>query len=148
MSLAMRNIAMLDAVRRMAERATDVESTDDATSRRQILRLGLRRLFGDLRADDNWRKNLRAVEPRVTEADLNVDFARIGIDTDERYMQNIWNPFFAYALPIMLQTPDDPRRAKMHERCQRDYGEAPSLKILHENPIDADHAKRIFAEAV
>jgi hypothetical protein len=145
LSLALRNIALLDAVRRLAERATDVETLDDASSRRQILRLGLRRLFGDLRADDKWRNNLRTVTPRVTEADFNVDFAQIGVDVEERYKQKIWDPFFVAALPMVMTLPSRDRLAKMHQWCNKEYGETPALKILRECPVDAKVSARIIA---
>jgi hypothetical protein len=145
MTLALRNLAAIDAIRRLAERPADSETTDDASTRRQVLRLGLRTMFGDLRANDGFRQAIQAVESRVSEVDLNVDFAKIGVETEQRYMEVIWKPMMMFMGIALFSCADEKQTALQYRRCEEEFGAMPALQILRDNSITGESAKRLFA---
>lgn len=133
LSLALRNLAMIDAIRRLAESATDKETIDEASTRRSVLRLGLRTLMGDLRVNDDFVRTLG-----LSEDDLSVDFAAIGVKTDRRYEEAIFNPMMASIFLMIRLLPNEEELKSRHMRYEQKLGKNPALKMLSDGAFSSE----------
>ncbi len=131
-SLAMRNIATVDAIRRLAKGgAATAPNLDDASSRRNILRYGFRTLLGDLRENDDYRRAMH-----LCESDLDSDFAAISTDIDQRYFEEFWNPIMAAIGAATLSAPSEQDLSLVHMKLEREFGPDAPRKVLKDCPIN------------
>ena len=110
------------------------------STRRAVLRIGLRHKFGDLRENDDWRNGIQLRD----ESDWKVDMIKISIETDERYQQVVWNPMCVRAFSDMLSIPNEHELASRYARCQQEFGDRPAVKILSERPINTSNVGHLF----
>jgi hypothetical protein len=141
MTLALRSLAAIDAMRRIAENTTDQETIDEASTRRCVLRIGLRTMLGDFRKDDDFGSSLH-----LTTEDFAVDFARIGVETEDRFNKVLWNPMFFYGVAAARSTPVEQELTRLYARCEEKFGANPALTILRDNPIDDSNLHQLFGK--
>jgi hypothetical protein len=131
LTLAMRNLATIDAMRRIAERDTNPQTIDDVSTRRAVLRIALALEFGDLRQNDDYRNALHLRDP----SDWDVDMVGISLETEGRYHRDLWQPLCVRGFAEARSIPDEQQLASLYARCQQEFGVNPAEKILREHPI-------------
>ena len=140
LTLALRNLATIDAMRRAAEGAIDPHEIDDASTRRDVLRIGLSLQFGNLRQNDDFRN---AIDLR-DKSDWDVDMVNISLESEERYYKVLWIPMIARSLAAVASLPKEEELALLYARCQQEFGPQPALKILRAHPINKSNVGQLF----
>ena len=140
LTLALRNLETIDAMRRVAEGAIDRHEVDDASARRNVLRIGLSFQFGFLREDDGFRN---AIDLR-DKSDWDVDMVNINLETDGQYHRILWNPMAAAISTAIRSLPKEDELTALYARCQQEFGPQPGLKILRANPINKSNVGQLF----
>ncbi len=140
LTLALRNLATIDAMRRMVGGPIDPHDVDDASTRRNVLRIGLSLQFGFLRENDDFRN---AIDLR-NKSDWDLDMVNINLETDDRYHRILWNPMTAAMLTAISSIPKEEELTSLYARCQQEFGPQPGLKILRANPINKSNVEQLF----
>lgn len=142
LTLAMRNVETIDAMRRTAEGSIDSHDVDDASARRNVLRIALSFQFGFLRENDDARN---AVSLR-DESDWDVDMVHINLETDNDYHRILWNPMSAAILATIGSIPNEQQLASLYDRCQEKFGTNPGLTLLRDHPISRSNGSDLFQD--
>jgi hypothetical protein len=132
MSLAIRNLATIEAYRRMAVGEVDPRTVDATSSRRHVLRLGLRTLMGDLRQNDDFCQMTQ-----LSDEELSVDFALIGEEVDDRYDRDVWQPMSIGVATVARAIRSPEYLAQKYSRYEAEYGPNPTFKILDQCRVGA-----------
>jgi hypothetical protein len=140
LTLALRNIETIDAMRRTVGDPIDPHDVDDASTRRNVLRIGLSIQFGRLRENDDFRN---AIDLR-NKSDWDVDMVNINLETDDRYHRILWNPMAAAMLTAIRSIPNEEELTSLYARCQQEFGPQPGLKILRAHPINKSTMEQLF----
>jgi hypothetical protein len=140
LTLALRNLATIDATRRTAEGAVDPHEIDDASARRDVLRIGLSLQYGNLRQNDDSRN---AIDLR-NKSDWDVDMVNVSLETDERYHNVLWIPMTARTLAAVASLPKEEELALLYAKCQQEFGSQSGLKILRDHPINKSNVGQLF----
>ena len=140
LTLAIRNLATIDAARRMFGGPIDPHDVDDASTRRNVLRIGLSTQFGFLRQNDDFRN---AIDLR-DKSEWDLDMVNINLETDDRYHRILWTPMFAPMLAAITSTPKEGELNSLYARCQQEFGPQPGLKILGDHPINKSKVEQLF----
>jgi len=140
LTLAIRNLATIDAARRMFGGPIDPHDVDDASTRRNVLRIGLSMQFGFLRENDDFR-NAIALRDK---SEWDLDMVNINLETDDRYHRILWSPMFAPMLAAITSAPKEEQLSSLYARCQQEFGPQPGLKILSSNSINKSKVEQLF----
>lgn len=140
LTLALRNLETIDAMRRTVGDPIDPHDVDDASTRRNVLRIGLSLQFGFLRKNDDFRN---AIDLR-NKSDWDIDMVHINLETDNRYHQILWNPMAAAMFSAISSIPKEEELTSRYARCQQKFGPQPGLKILRDHPINKSNVEQLF----
>jgi len=131
LALALRNLATIDALRRIAERQGRDSTVDEVSARRHILRMLLRTHFGDLRKDDGYIK-LSGIPP---EALATADFNEISQETEDRYHRHVWDPMMRQLGGVLVAASNQDAVKASYEQLRVRFGDEPAVLILRDRPV-------------
>lgn len=131
LGLALRNLATIDALRRLAEKQGGDSTVDEVTARRHILLTLLQAHFGKDRGDDRYVEMSGIPAAALASA----DFSEINQEIEDRYHHRFWNPMMQQLIGILLAVSNKDAVAPSYAKLQAKYGDEPAELILQSRPV-------------